>query len=185
MAEPYRLPTVAILDSVASDEVATITLDLSREDYLSYPIAPANLLSSDADLQRPETFACLFELHQLIAREGTRLVFETYVPAQALPVVGATYAFCSWWTHWAMDAVRDLSANWQQSTYPDDGSHEHCPLTWETISSYTGDREGYRSQHGWITIAGYRDYIERDRLRIRSHWRSCENRPSHLYRIDE
>jgi hypothetical protein len=185
MAEPYRLPTAIILAATASDDVATVTIDISREDYLSYPVAPADLRMADADLRHPETHACLFEFHQLIEREGTRLVFETYLTMQPLPAVGGKYSFCSWWDHWAMDAVLDLSTNWQRLKYPDDGNHEHCLLSCETISSYTGQSEGYHSQHGWITLAAYAEYIERDRLRIRHHWRSCENRPTNLHRIDE
>jgi hypothetical protein len=185
MVEPYRLPSAIILDVAADADVATVAIDISQEDYLTYPVAPASLRNTEADLLRPGTDGCLFELHQLIAREGTRLVFETYLATQSLPSVGGEYSFGSWWNHWAMDAVRDLSANWKRFIYPENGNHDHCLFTWETISSTTGQLEGYHSQHGWITLASYEEYIERDRFRIRRQWRSCENRQTHLHRIDE
>ena len=40
MTEPYRLPTATVLSAVQSGEVSTTTLVISREDYLSYPVAP-------------------------------------------------------------------------------------------------------------------------------------------------
>lgn len=96
MVEPYRLPTATILAAASDGEVATVTINISQEDYLTYPVAPASLRRTDADILRPVTCACVFELHQLIAREGTRLVFETYLATQSLPAVGGECSFGSW-----------------------------------------------------------------------------------------
>jgi len=165
--EVYRLPTAKLLASAISGGVVTTTMEISREDYLCYPIAPGALWEIN-------THVSVFLLHQLMARKGSRLVFETYQPELPLPRVGDTYEFCSWWIPDAMSAVRDISATWVRATYPDDGNHDHCLLTYETIAAYTGQKEGYRSSHGWITVQAYREFIEQDRLRVRSNWRSIE-----------
>lgn len=155
-----------ILASGATGEVATVALVIWQEDYLGYPIAPASLWQLDSDVS-------VFPLHQLVGREGLRLVFETYGRTVQAPPVGITYEFCSWWLPNAMDAVRDSSAKWERQTYPDDG-HAHCLLTYETIAAYADHKEGYRSSHGWITVDAYREFIEQDPLRVRSRWRSIE-----------
>ncbi|HEX6122138.1 MAG TPA: hypothetical protein VFY89_03205, partial [Ktedonobacterales bacterium] len=95
-------------------------------------------------------------------------VFETYDHAGPLPEPGRPYIFGAWWTSDALDAVLDRQAVWMRERYPDDGTHEHCLLTWETIAAYDPyQREGYRSEHGWITVAAYETYIEQDLLRLR------------------
>lgn len=185
MVETYCLPTAIVLTAVADGDVATVAIRISQEDYLSYPIAPASLRPTDPLLQASKDHACQFELHQLIARDGTRLVFETYSPTQSLPAVGNEYTFGSWWSHWAMDAARDLSADWKRLAYPADHTHAHCLFTGVALSSSAGQREGYYSYHGWITIESYEEFIERDRFRIRRDWRSCEIRPSNFRRIDK
>jgi hypothetical protein len=167
MTEPYRLPTATVLAVELSRDVATVTIEISREDYLGYPIAPA-------DLRQLDTHASVFPLHQLIGREGPRLVFETHRPAFPAPQVARTYEFCSWWIPNAMDAVRDMSAKWERLTYPGEGDHDHCLLTYETIAACANHKEGYRSSYGWITVEAYCEFIERDSLRVRSKWWSIE-----------
>lgn len=168
MAEPYRLPTATVLAAGFAGDATIVTLEISPEDYLRYPIAPA-------DLRRPDTHASCFPLHQLVGRDGPRLVFETYGRSTPSPQPGTTLEFCSWWGAGAMDAVRDLSAKWERLTYPDDGEHDHCLLTYETMAAYADYRkDGYRSPHGWITVEAYGEFIDQDRLRVRSHWRSIE-----------
>jgi len=167
VSKPYSLPTVKVLEAVMVNETATVTLKVSQEHYLGYPIASADLRQTDPHL-------LVFPFHQLVGREGPRLVFETYQSELMIPVGGSTHFFCSWWTPQAMDAVRDKSAQWELLAYPDNGDHNHCLLTWETISAYTSEREGYHSRHGWITLKAYHDFIEQDLLRVRSHSRSIE-----------
>jgi hypothetical protein len=164
MVQQSNLPTVNVLSVVRSSDAVTVEIEISREDYLRYPVAPA-------DLRQLDTCASVFPLHQLVGRTGPRLVFETYQPELALPQVGTTYEFCSWWVPQAMDAVRDPSAAWQRLAYPDNGDHDHCLLTWEAIASYAEHKEGYCSVHGWITVAAYREFIEQDKLRVRTNWR--------------
>ena len=170
MSEPYHLPTATVVEATQRGDVATVTLQFEAEqqNYLRYPIAPA-------DLRYELTHRLRFPLHQLVMRDGLRLVFETYAPPLPLPTSGGAFTFCSWFAPEALNAVRDVSARWELLDYPDNGHHDHCLLTWETISAYTGDHQGYRSHHGWITVAAYEEYIERDVLHIRRAWRSIEN----------
>ena len=165
MTEPYNLPSATVVNVVVADDVVTTMIEISDESYLGYPIAPG-------DLRRPKSHEQLWELHQLIGRDGSHLVFETYRPTQTAPKPGEAYIFCSWWIPDAMNAVRDLSATWERLPYL--GRHDcvWCPLTYEDMGQLG---EGYRSVHGWITIAAYRQFIEEDRLRIRTNWRSIED----------
>lgn len=151
MTEPYQLPAATVLAARLSDDVAAVTIEVSRQDYLSYPIAPA-------DLRRSNPHELVFPFHQLVDRQGSRVVFETYGPELPLPAMGSVHTFC-----------------WELLTYPDDGDHDHCLLTWKTISADTGDRVGYHSAHGWVTGDAYREFIEQDALRVRSCWRSIES----------
>jgi hypothetical protein len=151
VTEPYQLPAATVLAARLSDDVAAVTIEVSRQDYLSYPIAPA-------DLRRSNPHELVFPFHQLVDRQGSRVVFETYGPELPLPAMGSVHTFC-----------------WELLTYPDDGDHDHCLLTWKTISADTGDRVGYHSAHGWVTGDAYREFIEQDALRVRSCWRSIES----------
>jgi ribosomal protein S18 acetylase RimI-like enzyme len=84
-----------------------------------------------------------------------------------------------------MDAVRDTSVSWTRQNYPYPGEHAHCLLTWQTIADYAEHKEGYFSEHGWITVDAYEKYIENDRCLIRSNWQSIERRPTELHRITD
>lgn len=169
MAETYHLPTATVLSAQQSGDVSTVAVVVSDENYLTYPVAPAILL-------RPE-HQVVFHLHQLTGRYGPELVFETYRSELPLPEPDGRYDFGSCWTQWAMDAVRDTAATWLRMPYPVDGEHDHCLLTWTMIAARADHKEGYRSSHGWVTVESFREYIEEDRLRIRSAWKSIERRP--------
>jgi hypothetical protein len=166
MNEPYRLPSAEIVHAAKAGDVATVTIDISRADYLSYPIAPA-------DLRQPQTNNSVWQFHQLVDRKGGWLVFETYRTQLQLPQVGSIFDFCSWWLPEAMDAVRDTSVIWEMATSQDD-SCNRCLLTYETIAVGFDHGKAYRSKFGWITVDAYREFIERDVLRVRSDWRSIE-----------
>jgi hypothetical protein len=166
MNEPYRLPSAEVVHAAKAGDVATVTVEISRGDYLSYPIAPA-------DPRQRQTNDSVWHVHQLIDRRGTRLVFETYATQVQLPPIGSLFDFCSWWLPDAMDAVRDTSVTWELVTSPDD-SCNRCLLTYETIAVGFDHDVAYRSKYGWITVDAYREFIERDALRVRSNWRSIE-----------
>ena len=166
MNEPYQLPSAEVLHAGNIGDVATVTVEISREDYLGYPIAPA-------DLWRRHTHDSVWHFHQLVARQGARLVFETYATQCELPGIGSIFDFSSWWLPDAMDAVRDTSAAWELTTAPDD-SCNRCLLTYETIAVGFEHGHAYRSQYGWITVDAYNQFIDRDVLRVRGNWRSIE-----------
>ena len=166
MAKPYTLPKAKVLNAVMIDNTATVTVAISQESYLSFPIAPA-------DLRQTHPHKLVFPFHQLVGRENKQLIFETYHPKLSIPVTGNTYTFCSWWTRWAMNAVLDKSMKWELQDYPNKG-HDHCLLTWETIAAYANERRGYHSSHGWITVAAYQKFIMQDILFIRRCPRSID-----------
>jgi hypothetical protein len=169
--ERYQLPVVRVGDAVQREAVATVSIefDPSRESYLGYPIAPG-------DLRFAEPFQLVFPLHQLIDRDGLRLVFETYEPQLPLPTPGESFTFCSWFLPAALNALRDRSVHWDLRDYPDNGDHDHCLLTSATLAAYADyQKRGYHSSYGWVTVAAYQEYIERDVLRVRRAWRSIES----------
>jgi hypothetical protein len=126
------------------------------------PLAPGSLW--DTTWQNRE----VLPLHKLVEQSDSTFVFETYDYAGSLPELGRQYIFGSWWTFDALDAVLDRQAVWVRERYPDNGTHEHCLLTWETIAAYDPYQwEGYQSELGWITVGAYKTYIEKDLLRLR------------------
>jgi hypothetical protein len=165
MKEPYRLPKAKVLSIVNDNDVTTCMIDISDEHYLCYPIAPCNLQDGNG---------YVFPFHQLVAREKARLTFETYETQYVHPNVNAEYEFLSNWLPDAMDAVRDLDTNWVYGVYPDNNDHDHCLLTYMTISAKNNHKSGYCSKYGWVTVKAYKDFIEKDQLRVRNHCRSIE-----------
>jgi ribosomal protein S18 acetylase RimI-like enzyme len=178
MSTTYQPRIATVLSVAVADDVATVEIEISREDYLDYPIAPACLWNS-------KTREVFFPFDQLVRHENHRLRFETYRSEHLAPKVGDVAEFCSSWNHWAMDAVRDISADWERKNYPYDGEHDHCILTCQAIANYSEHKEGYVSEHGWVTVEAYQKYIENDQSRIRSNWRSIERRPTELHRITD
>lgn len=171
-------PTARVGNVSVSDDVCTIEVEISDVSYLNYPVAPAWLWSEKAN-------EMVFPLDQLIYQESNLLRFETYDPRPALPFVGDTHQFISLWGHWAMDAVQDTSAVWTRQNYPYPGEHAHCLLTWQTIADDSEHKDGFASVHGWVTVKAYAEYIQNDRCRIRSNWRSIERRPTRLHRMTD
>ena len=166
MIEHYHLPSAKVLSAQRIEEVATVVVEISRHDYLGYPIAPA-------DLWRLDSNESIWPFHQLVGRDSPRFVFETYDVPSPLPQVGLTWDFCSRWLPDAMDAVRDKSISWELLLAPDDTCNR-CLLTYETIAVGSAHSRGYQSKYGWITTGAYREFIQRDILRVRNHWRSIE-----------
>ena len=86
-----------------------------------------------------------------------------------MPRPGDVLFYRAWWVPKAMDAALDKEAKWTRKNYPDNGDHDHCLFTWETISAYEGSREGYWSEkYGWITVKAYDDVIANDLYRLRA-----------------
>src|SRR3954447_6933853 len=162
MSTSYQPPVATVVSVAVKEDLAIIEIEISRDDYLRYPIAPACLWNSAT---REE----FFSFDQLVRCDNQRLQFETYLPDRLAPSVGKVGELCSLWSHWAMDAVRDTSVSWTRQNYPYPGEHAHCLLTWQTIADYVEHKEGYSSEHGWITVDAYEKYIENDRCLIRSN----------------
>lgn len=67
-----------------------------------------------------------------------------------------------------MKAALDTAAVWDYRVYPDDGNHDHCVFTWETISKSTEVKDGYWCEpYGWIAKQAYDDFIVRDVYHLR------------------
>jgi len=157
-----------IVDAAKHEDVTSIAGRFdSPESVASYPLAPAGLYSKSMSGQAQ------FQLHKLISHEGELLRFETYgEPPASLPTPGQVLFYRPWWMPKALQAVLDVDAKWTRKNYPENGEHSHCLFTWETISSYSGEQEGYWSEkYGWTTVTAYEDFIAKDiyRLRTRDH----------------
>lgn len=155
---PFRDPTATIVRMERSGGGARVTVDISGR--VSPPLFPASLLRAEGDEA--------LHLDRLISEEGDEaFVFETFAAPDELPVAGATYIFRPWWTPDALELVTDTTRQWVREQYPDNGGHDHCPLTWETIAANAGDGMAYRSGNDWISTTAYEKYIRDDHLRVR------------------
>ncbi len=156
-------PPAEVVAVETRDEVTRVVLLILDMAYLpGPPLAPGSLF----DLDTPNRE--VLPLHKLLEQSDSTLMFETYDYAGPLPELGRQYIFGSWWTPDALDAVLDRQAVWVRERYPDNGNHDHCLLTWETIAAYGEyQHEGYHSEHGWVTVDAHEIYIEKDLLRLR------------------
>ena len=88
-----------------------------------------------------------FALHRVVARNNDELTFESYGPRVAsAPLPGSVFFYRGWWVKAAMAAALDTAAEWKRLRYPNDGSHEHCLFSWETIASYAPACSAYFSE---------------------------------------
>jgi hypothetical protein len=127
------------------------------------PVAPGGLYSD------PRSGEEAFAVHRVLSRSGSEVTFESFLPSTAGPPrVGSSWFYRGWWVKAAMDAVLDTTATWEHREYPNDGTHEHCLFTWETIAPYAVERSGYwSSAHGWVTEKAYTDFILNDVYHLR------------------
>jgi len=125
------------------------------------PLVPAALWEISDPIKE------VLQLHQVKDVEDNRLTCVTFEFEGDLPEKRREYAFQLWWVPSAMELVTDLVRKWSRKDYPDNGDHDHCELTWKTISAYTGCREGYESSGDWVTVDAYNKYIRDDFLRVR------------------
>jgi hypothetical protein len=138
-------------------EMLVTTVRLS--DVPSGPLVPAALweLTNDSSTE-------VIPFHRLRDREGDFLAFETFDPVTRLPLFEHEYVFQQWFAQWQMDIVTDTSRRWKRRVYPENGDHDHCRLTWESIDA---GAEAYRSNRDWITVDAYNKYIRDDFLKVR------------------
>lgn len=166
MSKEYKAPTVQVMAAERANGISRLTLQvLNGKDVLGPPFAPASLAKADGSAY-PDNL--IYELHKCIGQSDQQLIYETYEATNPLPAEALVCILRQWWAADQLEAAADTKANWVYEVYPANGSHEHCLLSWETITAY-GDflHDGYHSEHGWITVEAYRKYIEQDRLRLR------------------
>ncbi len=155
-------PKVEILSVAAFPGGQRITCRFSQP--YGEPVAPGGLYTDP--LSGQEAFA----VHRATNRSGDQVTFESFGAAEAAaPVPGSSFFYRGWWVKAAMAAAVDTDARWERLVYPNDGTHEHCLFTSQTMSSYTGLPSGYWSaKHGWITEQAYCEFIVQDIYRLRA-----------------
>ncbi len=156
----YRPQQVTVIGVERGSSGLLITV--TSNDLRGEELAPAFLFELTPEPQRD----ALVILEWLQSR-GESYCFEAAQERTPLQV-GRTYGYQGIWDGNGYDAVADLDAHWEHAEYPDNGDHDHCAISFETISSYTGERFGYRNpDHGWITEEAYREQIVDDIYGIR------------------
>ena len=155
----YKEPTAKVIDLDISGDTVTIKIEVSQ--LPSPPLAPGGLYL----LNKPEQE--VIQLHNLQTQNQNVLTYTTYEHKGNLPQIGTEYIYRLWWRPDQLEAVTDRNRNWAYEEYPDNGGHEHCLLTWETIAAYSEHNGGYRSGKDWITEEAYKLYIIEDKLRLR------------------
>ncbi|MEE9346084.1 MAG: hypothetical protein V3U88_10810 [Methylococcales bacterium] len=157
----YIEPKGKIIEASETGNVSRLVIEFDRMD--SAPITPAGLYIN------PKKGSERYQLHKVIKIEGSVYTFETFDSCHPIPKQGDEYSYRGWWLPEAMDAALDTSEKWEKRKYPDNGNHEHCLFSWETIASYAECSEGYYSEkYGWITCESYNDFIVGDIYRLRS-----------------
>ena len=156
----YIEPKGLIKEATETNDVSRLVIEFDRMD--SGPIAPAGLYID------PKTGTEQFQLHKHIDKKAQIHTFETYRSTHPLPKIGSVYSYRGWWLQKAMDAALDEKETWEKVIYPDNGNHEHCLFSWETIASYVENNEAYHSnKYGWISCESYLNFIKNDIYRLR------------------
>ena len=155
----YKEPTAKVIDVEISGDTVTIQIEVSQ--LPSPPLAPGGLYL----LNMPEQE--VIQLHDLQTQNQNVLTYKTYEHKGDLPHVGTEYICRLWWRPDQLEAVADTNRSWIYEEYPDNGDHEHCLLTSETIAAYSEHKGGYRSGKDWITEEAYKLYIVENKLRLR------------------
>jgi hypothetical protein len=72
------------------------------------------------------------------------------------------------WSPWQLELAMSDASAWKKAFYPDNGDHDHCALTWETIAAY-GDyiHEAYTNGSDWITPDAFNRYIVGNEAHVR------------------
>jgi hypothetical protein len=156
----YKEPTAKVIDVEISGDTVTIKIEVS--ELPSPPLAPGGLNTPEQEV---------IQLHNLQIQDHNVLTYHTYEHKGDLPQLGTEYIYRLWWRPDQLEAVTDTNRIWIYAEYPDNGNHEHCLLTWETIAAYSEHKGGYHSGKDWITEEAYKTYILEDKLRLRQRAR--------------
>ena len=158
---PFIPPVVTMLrqETAGEDVLTCVAGDLTP---YGAPLAPAGLY--DQATQSNEHF----QLHKLVHEAVGSYTFRTF---KAKPLAGdlggLAFVFRPWWTHQGWTNVADTTRTWQHATYPDDGSHAHCELTYVGIGAQLEQKDGYFSGGDWITCEAYERFVRNDEYRCR------------------
>jgi hypothetical protein len=126
------------------------------------PLAPGTLY-----LNEPGQ-TVVFELHRVVSITGRSVVFETFrdaVPAGwNEPSEGQRYRWRGWIIPAAWDAIQSRPEDWHLQSV--EGDHEHCIITWETISK--GEPGYYHPVlREWVSVAAFQKFMQDDIYRLR------------------
>ncbi len=156
----YIEPKGKIVEACETGNVSRLVIEFDKMD--SGPVAPAGLYID------PKSGSEQFQLHRVVDVDGLKYTFETFSRTHPLPKVGEAFSYRGWWLPEAMEAALDINEKWEKRKYPDNGNHEHCLFSWETIASYADSNDGYFSEkYGWVTCESYENFIERDIYKLR------------------
>ena len=156
----YVEPKGAIVSVSEQENVTRVMVEFDRMDI--GPVAPAGLYVD------PKTGNEQFQLHRVVSNNGLVYTFDTFRSTHPSPKVGDVFSYRGWWLPEAMEAALDQNEKWMKKKYPDNGNHDHCLFTWDTIASYAENSEGYFSEkYGWITSESFEKYIHGDVYHLR------------------
>ncbi len=154
---------VATIEAI-QDEGSVLVVSFDK--ILLPPVIPAFLFGLTQSREALNRNALV--ILQWNRNEGPEWIFEVSATPRDVEV-GRHYGMQEMWTPEAYDAVTDLTATWVEAQYPNDGTHEHCLVTFATISAHTGEHAGYvSSEHGWLSERAYQEHIVRDAYGIRA-----------------
>jgi hypothetical protein len=156
MAKPFVSPKLHVADQFQQGSDVVTVLFGSLNPYTP-PLVPAALY--DVATERRE----IFQLHKILysSEESSRFItFGSSLPVES--IIGNKFVYRPWWSAEAWDLVTNPSLTWHRESYPDNGNHTHCPITWQAISAYKEPREGYKCGKVWITIEAYEKFIRDD-----------------------
>ncbi len=155
-------PKGKVISVSERDAISRLVVAFDRMDIR--PVAPAGLYVD------PKSGNERFQLHRVVGNEGLSYTFEAFDRTHPLPRVGDVFSYRRWWLPKAMEAALDIDEKWVKQRYPDNGSHEHCLFSWDTIASYVECNEGYFSEkYGWITSESYGNFVQGDIYHLRDH----------------
>lgn len=158
--QPFSAPKLRVENQVVDGEDVVTVLVGDVHPYEA-PLAPAGLY--DVETERVEAFP----LHKLVKRVGNTWTFRTYGKClPLLPIVSRDYVYRPWWTERAWELVTDTDRVWTRATYPDNGSHLHCEITFAQIGGGQ-EPEAYVSDGSWVTREAYERFIRDDEFHCR------------------
>lgn len=123
---PWVDPVATVLEISRDGDDLCVSLELDRP--YSPPLFPASLLRAEGDEA--------LHLDRVEEVEPLRYEGRAFDAGHSSVAAGDRFIFRGWWTPDALDLVLDTGRSWVLARCPDDSDHEHCQLTWVTISAH-------------------------------------------------